>query len=134
MALSEIEQIEITKGNVKPPNYQLIDLVHHIATINAKSFYNKYKDGFDEGLNANAVLYRNKTFRISDLIFKQDVNTIKSLTRIIVVILGASEFTFAQVDGATDDEWATFITGQMNEAFELLGGIKKIEKTEYDAI
>lgn len=132
--LTTIEQLKLTKGEVKPPNHLLIDLVHHVATQNSKNFYNDYKDGFDESANTKAVKYKNKMFQVCDYIFKQNTDTIKSLTRIIIVIIGDSSFTLSQVENADDDAWSVFLLDKMNEAFELLSGVKKDEKTEYNSL
>lgn len=134
MSLTLVEQLEITKGNVKPPSNPLMDMIHQGANITAQAFYSGYKDGIDEQANPKAVIYRDKMFRTSDQIFKHNQISIEGLLRIIVGLIGLSAYTFEQVQQADDDAWSGFLTTEMEKAFELFSGVKKDEKAQYEAI
>lgn len=139
MALSITEQLQIMKGEVKPGEFSLYAFVNQIGMDAAIDFYQNAKteatleviaDATDK---ANAKSYKNKLFQIADKILKQDEATIKSLCRIIISIAGDS-LDYANVQTAQPAGWEAFIKGaNFTTAAEYLAGVRKEEKTAYNA-
>jgi len=133
MALTASEQLKLMSGEVKPPSNDLLTLVQQSATIESKDFYDDYKE-FDPVTYPLAQTYLQKRYSVANQVFKENINTIKSLNRIIVVLIGDSVYTLAQVEAADDSQWENFIVDNMARASELLGAVKKDEKAEYDSL
>lgn len=131
--LTATEQLKLMSNEVKPPSNDLLTLVQQTATIYAKTFSDDYKE-FDPVTYPLAQVYLQKVYGVANQVFRQNIDTIKSLNRITVVLIGDSSYTLAQVEAADDSGWETFILDNMDESFRLLGAVKKDEKTEYDSI
>ena len=133
MSLTATEQLKLMSGEVKPPSNDLLVLVQQTATIYSKTFSDDYKE-FDPVTYPLAQLYLQKIYSVVNQVFRQNIDTIKSLDRIIVVLIGDSSYTLTQVEAADDAGWETFILDNMDDAFQLLGAVKKDERTEYNSI
>jgi len=131
MSLTIIEQLDLVSGTVKPPSELLSVLVHQASFNYAKTFYDSSKD---TSASTDATAYANKVYAIAKKVLKNEPGINAALTRMIITIIGASAYTYAQVSGANDDAWAGFILDQMDEAFEYLGDVRQAEKTAYTAL
>lgn len=133
MALTIIEQLELVRGEVKPPsaNITIDALVHQSAYSKSKALYDNPKDTTG---NAEATAYLTKLYSVANRVISNDREVIKALTRMVITIIGNSEFTYAQVSSANDNDWASFILDQTDEAMEYVANIKKSEKEAYNEI
>lgn len=131
MALTAIEQLKIIAGNPSPDEADLLSLIQQSATMLGVNFTINIKDTTG---NDPATAYKNKFNSVISRVFSQDTNAISSLRRILIVLLGNTSFTFAQVQNATDADWMAFVYANMDESFEFLSGITAEEKSSYLAI
>ena len=131
MALTALEQLELVKGSVRPDATDLRTLVKATAFIKASAFYDDYKV-FDESGEAAATSYLSKMFNLSRSIIRG--NSDESLFRVLVTIIGEANFTFEQVQAATDSQWEDFVSNNILKTMEIVADIRKNEKTAYDAI
>lgn len=131
MPLTIIQQLELIKGNLKPESTTLDVLVHQASYNFAKSFYDGSKDTTG---NLLATSYASKMYAIAKRVLRNEQGVNEVLTRMIIVIIGSSTFTYAQVDAADDNGWASFVLDKMDEAFEYIADVRKEEKTAYNAI
>lgn len=129
MALTAIQQLKIIAGNPAPDEVDLLSLVQQVATVLGVNFVPENTEG-----NADATAYLQKFKGVISNVFRQDVNTIASLRRILIVLLGNTSYTYAQITSATDANWETFITENMPTSFEFLAGITAEEKAAYIAL
>ena len=138
MALTKIEELSILAGTIKPPTVELTQLINQIAVAEAITFMESYKifdviDGSDPPLqiNTKAAAYRDKLITVSGSAIKSSLSNIDN---IIVSIIGSSSVTSAQLTGATNTQWETFIENVMFRAFELYGSVRRQDKIDYDAL
>ena len=138
MALTKIEELAILAGTIKPPTVTLNDLINQIAVAEAIVFMDNHKifavlDESDPPLsiNAKAAAYRDKLITVSNAAIKSSIG---GLDKIIVSILGSSTVTSAQLSGANDAQWETFIENEMFRAFEIIAIVRRQEKIDYDAL
>lgn len=141
MALTKVEELSILAGDIKPPTVALNELVRQIAVATAITFMSNHKifDVLDKSdplkpisINAKAAAYRDKLITVSSAALNIR-SSISGLDKIIVSIMGAS-VTSAQLSGASDDQWETFIENEMFIAFELAGAVRRQEKIDYDVL
>ena len=134
MAITVIEELQILDSkNEVGPSVILVDLVHQIAMGEGVEFHIDYKV-FDSEANPEAQLYLDKVLAVISRVYNIDNQTVNSLTKLEVSLIGNSAVTWQQVQDATDEQWETFITDNMLRTFELLGRVLKSEKTAYDAL
>lgn len=147
MALTVLEELQILNGTVGP-DVILVDLVHQIAMGTGVEFHINYKvfpikDGEGEPINSEAQLYLNKILGVINRVYSIDNQTVNSLTKLEVSLIGDSSVSWVDITGdpgppvvppATDAQWETFIASNMLRTFELLGRVLKEEKTAYDAL
>ena len=131
MALTIIQELEIIRGELTPTSTDLTSLVHQSAFGYAKTFYDNLKDTTD---NDEATSYVNKVVAVSMSVLRNDREIIQVLKRMIISIIGDSTFTYAQVSGADDDGWGSFVESQIAQAFEYIGDVRSDEKTAYDLL
>lgn len=143
MALTILEQLEITKGNVAPENYSLSEIVHQSARDFGVTFTENYNSLALNGSivngefvydNPDAAAYVNKMLNASQRAFRPRNNEIVDLQNVLITILGDMAVTFAQVQNATDEQWATFVQGNVQKALEIITGVRQAEKTAYEAL
>lgn len=130
MALTIDQQLQILKGDIKPPGNLLIDVVNQIALNHAVFVYDNPKDTSG---NDDATSYQDKVYSLADQILKGNKDRIRNIYRIIISIIGDT-FTFAQVQNANDNDWETQLNTIIIRSFEFLAEIKNIERTEYNSI
>jgi hypothetical protein len=131
MALSALDQLRITKGEINPSAVSLDELVHQAAAIFAVDFQTNYNIlATDEP----ALSYVNKLINAGQKVLKPSGNEIPNLSRVLIVILGTMSVTITQVQNATDVQWATFIQDNIQEALEILANVKQDEKIAYNAL
>ncbi len=138
MALTVLEEMQILSGD-EGPSVILLDLIHQSAVGEGVDFHINYKvfdtvDELDEPINVEADSYLNKILSVIDKVYRIDNNTVNSLVKLEVSLIGDSVVTWQQVQDATDEQWETFIVDNMLRTFELLGRVLKSEKTAYDAL
>jgi hypothetical protein len=138
MALTATEQLQLINGSVTPPNTDLQSLILQVGAIKAEEFYTSYKDFFifdvdDLPINTDAKAYLDKFLRACDSIFNGQIK-IANLTRAMVVLIGKSAVTMPQIQGATQEQWETFLSANMDKAIELFSRIRKAEKVAYNAL
>lgn len=133
MALTSLEQLELVNGTdgARPEATDLRTLVKASAYIFASDFYDSYKD-FDLDIETDASAYVNKVFSICRQVFKGNADL--ELFRIVITIIGKQNFTLAQIKSATDEQWETFVSDNIGEAFEKLADVRRPEKTAYDVL
>ncbi len=138
MALTKIEELSILAGTIKPPTVELSDLINQIAVAEAIDFMNNHKifDVIDDNdpplsINAKAAAYKDKLITVVTTGIESSIG---GLDKIIVSILGASTVTSAQLSGANDAQWETFIENEMFRAFEIIAIVRRQEKIDYDAL
>tara|TARA_R110000772_G_scaffold215390_1_gene325828 strand:+ start:179 stop:619 length:441 start_codon:yes stop_codon:yes gene_type:complete len=145
MALTASEQLQLMSGAVAPPNTDLISLVYQTAYMFVKTFDDNYKeealeiDYVTDPANPAPVLplantYINKLFGVVSRISKDDKVLIVRLTRMIVVIIGASGADLATLQAASQTQWESFIDSNIDEAIEYIARVKRDERVEYQAI
>lgn len=132
MAITVLEELQILKGTVGP-GVLLIDLVHQIAMGEGVQFHIDYKI-FDGGTNIEAQSYLDKVLGVINRVYDINNQTVQSLQKLEVSLIGNSAVTWQQVQDATDEQWETFIIDNMLRTFELLGRVLKSEKTAYDEL
>lgn len=131
MALNAIEQLKIIGGNPSPDEADLLSLVLQSAVIYGVGFETNIKDTTGNEL---ASAYVSKFRGVVRKCFDQNLNTAESLRRLIIVILGGTSVTYAQVSAASDSAWIGFISANIDESMEFLGGVTAQEKAAYLAI
>ena len=142
MALTVLEEMKILGGEVGPTGVILLNLVHQSAVGEGIDFHINYKvfdtveiiNEIEEPINTEANNYLTKMLSVIDRVYRVDNNTINSLVKLEVSLIGNSSVTFSQVQSATNEQWETFIVDNMLRTFELLGRVLKLEKTAYDAL
>jgi hypothetical protein len=132
MALTVLEELQVLKGEVSP-SVILLDLIHQVAVSEGITFHTTYKS-FDGTVEVEAQLYLTKVLSVIGRVYAIESNTVQSLQKLIVSLIGDSGSTFTQVQNATDAQWETFIKTNMLRTFELLGRVLKSEKTAYEAL
>ncbi len=139
MALTKIEELAILAGTIKPPTVELNDLINQIAVAEAIKFMDNHKifDVLDisdtlkpVSINAKAAAYKDKLITVSSAGIK---SSIAGINKIIVSVMGTG-VTSAQLAGATDSQWETFIENEMFRAFEIIAIVRRQEKIDYDAM
>ena len=55
-----------------------------------------------------------------------------SLFRVLVTIIGEANFTFEQVQSATDSQWEGFVANNILKTMEIVADIRKNEKRQKD--
>ena len=141
MALTVLEEMKILGGDVGP-SVILLDLIHQSAVGRGVDFHINYKvfdtveiiNEIEEPINTEANNYLTKMLSVIDRVYRKENNTINSLVKLEVSLIGNSSVTFSQVQSATNEQWETFIVDNMLRTFELLGRVLKLEKTAYDAL
>lgn len=131
MALTVIEQLKLLSGDAKPDSTDLGSLVKACSFKYAKEFYDNLKDTTG---NNDATAYKNKLLTVSKNVFNSQQGLNENLTKIIVLIIGEVATNIAQLQNATDEQWETFVYGQIDEAFEYIADVREVEKTAYNAI
>lgn len=131
MALTIIEQLRLLSGDLSPDSTDLGSLVKQCIFKYAKQFYDTLKDTAG---NADATSYANKMINISKQVFKGSDGLNDNIKRVIVLIIGEVATNVAQVEGANDAAWETFVYSQIDEAFEYLSDVRSNEKTAYQNI
>lgn len=131
MALTIIEQLRLLSGDISPDSTDLGSLVKQCSFKYAKQFYDTLKDTSG---NAEATSYANKMIGVCKQVFKGQEGLNDNIKRIIVLIIGEVATNVAQVEGANDAAWESFVYSQMDEAFEYLSDVRSAEKTAYNAI
>ena len=137
MALTVFEQSEILSGNIGPSALTFEQLIELIAVNYAVSFKTTYTIfDLDDELLSDAREYVSKIVRACNELARQEkrLNTVKSLKYILASLIAGSNYTYAQVSGASDDQWATFIEDQIDEALENYSGVLQHEKIAYNAL
>lgn len=130
--ITVLEELQILNGTVGP-NVILGDLVHQIAMGEGVAFHINYKV-FDGSENPEAKLYLDKVLGVISSVYSINSQTVNSLTKLVVSLIGNSSHDWAAIQAATDEDWETFITTNMLRTYELLGRVLKSEKTAYDAL
>ena len=141
MSLTVLEEMQILGGEVGP-SVILLDLIHQSAVGKGIDFHINYKvfdtveiiNEIEEPINTDANNYLTKMLSVIDRVYRKENNTINSLVKLEVSLIGSSSVNFGQVQGASDEQWETFIIDNMLRTFELLGRVLKSEKTAYDAL
>lgn len=138
MAITVLQELQILNGTVGP-NVILRDLVHQIAMGEGVKFHLNYKvfptqDEAGEPINTEAQSYLNKVLGVISSVYSINSQTVNSLTKLEVSLIGNSSHDWATIQAASDEDWETFITTNMLRTFELLGRVLKSEKTAYDAL
>ena len=132
MAISVLEELQILNGTVGP-NVILVDLVHQIAMGEGVEFHINYKV-FDGEANPEAQLYLTKVLGVISSVYSINSQTVNSLTKLEVSLIGNSSHDWAAIQAASDEDWEDFIADNMLRTFELLGRVLKSEQTAYDAL
>ncbi len=139
MALTKIEELAILAGTIKPPTVELNELINQIAVAESIKFMDNHKifDVLDisdplkpVSINAKAAAYRDKLITVSSAGIK---SSIAGINKIIVSVMG-TDVTSAQLAGATDSQWETFIENEMFRAFEIIAIVRRQEKEDYDLL
>ncbi len=137
MPLTTVEELEVLAETISPPTSIMSELTHQIALQTAIVFMENAKifDVLDNStppisINAKAAAYKDKMITICQAATRASV---KSLDAIIVSIMGTT-VTKAQLTGASNEEWVTFIEDNMIKAFEIAASIRRQEKIDYDAL
>lgn len=131
MSLTVIQQMELLSGELKPPTVTLDALVHQCAYVFSKNFYDSLKDTTG---NDDATAYATKMINVVKRVYRNEAGIVPILHRVVSTIIGASSYTYAQVENANDDAWAAFVLDQIDEAFEYVADVRDAEKTAYAAI
>jgi hypothetical protein len=143
MALTVAEQLAIVKGDgfTFPGNNSLREVINQTAIQKSIEFLDGYKtfattDGGDppQTINAGAAGYVAKMLRVSQALYRNEVRVINKLTEMMIAVLGKSNITAAQADGATEAQWLVFLADNMIEVLEFASGVTKEEKAEYEAL
>ncbi len=132
MALDAIEQLDVIAGEVKPAGADLQSLVYQTGVIYGVDFTENSKD--TDGAAQEAIDYKNKILGIVQQLFQGNQNSVANVMRIIVVILGNTNVTYQQLEGATNNQWMDFISDQIDEAFEFFALVTPEEKAAYLAL
>ena len=141
MSLTVLEEMKILGGEVGP-SVILLDLIHQSAVGKGIDFHINYKvfdtvevvEEVEVPINTEANNYLTKMLSVIDRVYRKENNTVNSLVKLEVSLIGSSSVNFGQVQGASDEQWETFIIDNMLRTFELLGRVLKSEKTAYDAL
>tara|TARA_R110000772_G_scaffold153261_1_gene264248 strand:+ start:18953 stop:19354 length:402 start_codon:yes stop_codon:yes gene_type:complete len=133
MSLSTRQQLKIigNRGDFSPDETNIQDLILQGAIIAALAFMPLAKD---PGQDPLAIRYRQKLENLNTPLLREDVQTFNSLTRIWVVILGATNVTKEDIISANDNQWYVYVEDHIFAAMEFLAAISHEEKTAYDAI
>ena len=140
MAITVLQELQILDSkNDIGPGVILVDLVHQIAMGEGVEFHINYKvfpivDEVDEPINTEAQLYLTKVLGVISSVYSINNQTVNSLTKLVVSLIGNSSHDWAAVQAASDTQWETFITENMLRTFELLGRVLKSEQTAYNAL
>lgn len=131
MALTLVEQLLLSSGAEAPTSFTLIDAVTHATAIQGTTFYQTHDD---PGGSTDAQSYISKYLALVDAAFISNERVLRELTRLMIVQIGEAATNLAQVQGATDTQWANFVQSNINEVIEIAAGITQDEKTAYDAL
>jgi len=131
MALTIPEQLDIIDGTEAPLNNTLEELISQIALNEAQDINDDAKS-FDAYIEPLADAYIRKMLALASTSLAQTIS-IGNLTRLLVAIY-ADTGTIAEVQGATDAQWVTFLENNITKTFELIAGVRNAEKIAYDAL
>lgn len=131
MALTLIEQLKVLAGDPSPNEVKLLALVQQASYKFAKQFSDDLKNVTGVELAEN---YANKMLAVSRRVLRNDDKVNAVLTRMMVTLIGESSATFAQVTSATDEQWETFVTSNIDETFEYIADVRLTERAAYSAL
>jgi hypothetical protein len=132
MALTIIEQLNILTGVVPTPSYDLTTYVEQV-TINAATDFLSGAKTIDASLNPQAQIY---LARMRDLCRELQIRPERYTTQLAKVLIGiyADTGDYTTVQAATEDQWITFIEGNIVAAAESVAGVLAQEKTDYISV
>lgn len=136
MALSLYEELtllqEVESDSGAGPSVKLSELIYRASVGYSLIFLSGTKD--TSGSELAAVYLSRITNLCNRINRKTDLgNTVDSLLKIFVSIVG-DDYTWAQVSGATDTQWASFVTSNISSVFEVAAGVNKQEADAYSAL
>jgi hypothetical protein len=133
MALNIQDQISLFGKPIG--DKKLIDFVFQGAVNFASQFYDTAKD-VDSETQPDAYSYRTKILRVCDQVKHLEMNRsfglLSTLEREFISVVGLSGVTISQVNNATPAQWMSFITTNIKEVFENLGGVIIQEAAQYN--
>lgn len=150
--LTYTQRQQVQQGGVKP-ELGLNNLIALIAVDFALEFREQVKqfDMVDNSvpenpvaINTNANQYKSQVLGLCNrvLSLSQNKELLASLVRCFVTLLGRSQYTYSQLESATQQQWENFIkTGNpasstgydgILKIFEHIAGTTKEGKAEYD--
>lgn len=127
--LSTLEQLNIIRGAINPPGTDLGSLILQTGVNIGMTFIDDEKTTTG---NEPATRYQNKIRSVASKCIRNDENTIKSLIRVFVTLLGRTNTTYTQIENATISQWESFASNQMLSAFEYYANVTLEEKFEFD--
>ena len=132
MPFGTTDQLKIYKGDVKPKDNLLKDLLAHHFLQDA---FIKNEAGYKPTLeNTDATNYVNKMSRAVNEVIAFSPETLERLLRYAVISLG-EKFTFAIIQGlANDNDWIVKIDVVKPETWQKLAKVTDAELTAYNAI
>lgn len=130
MALTILEQIKVKRGDVKPSESSLLEVVANVALRHANWFYNNHKETDPKTAAAN---YQRKKYNIANRVINNDSNVFRSLLHTVVMLAG-NIINYTDLESYTDDNWETLVENNILDAFDLVGNITLPEKTHYNSL
>ena len=127
--LSTLEQLNIIRGAINPPGTDLGSLILQTGVNIGMTFIDDEKTTIN---NEPATRYQDKIRSVASKCIRNDENTIKSLIRVFVTLLGRTNTTYTQIENATISQWENFASNQMLSAFEYYANTTLEEKFEFD--
>lgn len=138
MALSIAEELLILKDtdgtNGPDAPDTLEDIVYQTAVGHSVTLLTTHKV-FTPAGNEKADSYLTKVLGVATRIGRKDVQTIDTMRKVLVSLIGDNPgINIGTVQGATNEQWATFVQAEIEQMFELTGGVRVDEKSAYDAL
>lgn len=124
---------ETVGGGIGPDVNPLSELIYQSAIGQIITISANAKD-VEQAANPLAFNYLRKISGVGYKVLNKDITTLDTLRKVFVSLVGDSAFTFAQVQGADEADFITFINDNIEKMFEITGGVYTIEKTDYDSL
>jgi len=137
--MNYLDRQKIQKGEIGP-DVSLTELMALVAVDFAIDFREKVKTfeltENEVSINQNANQYKQGILRICNQVLTSSGpgGLVNTFVRCFVTILGRTNYTYAQVEAATQTQWEGFMNNNILEIFEHLAGVTKEGKAEYDNI
>ena len=137
--MNYLDRQKIQKGEIGP-DVSLTELMALVAVDFAIDFREKVKTfeltENEVNINQNANQYKQGILRICNQVLTSSGpgGLVNTFVRCFVTILGRTNYTYAQVEAATQTQWEGFMNNNILEIFEHLAGVTKEGKAEYDNI